>query len=293
MWGISVASGTPAFSAASAGARVRMSLTTACGRISSRSGSSAWAASAAWAPSADSGAGGGNIRYSSAAVKSRPAPSTAARRSSQVSTVPSWPRRVSARPRAIVGKTWPGSPKAASSSLRLWRGGGASRAGRGGAHTLTGPCEDDLGHVAVARGAQQEADRLADVLGPDHLLAGDLSLGELGHRRVDEGRRQRRALDPFGARLAVGDFGEVDHRRLGRGVDREPALAHLAGDRGGVDEQRLAVLGARLTQHRQALAGADDQRPQVDGELHVEVLGLDLGHRRTDPDAGVVDQNVE
>src|SRR3954451_11903939 len=215
MWGISVASGTPAFSAASAGARVRMSLTTACGRISSRSGSSARAASAAWAPSADSGSGGGNIRYSSAAVKPRPAPSTAARRSSQVSTVTSWPRRVSARPRAIVGKTWPRSPTAASSSLRRWRGGGASRAGLGAADPLTGPCEDDLGHVAVARGAQQEADRLADVLGPDHLLARDLSLSELGHRRIDEGGCEGRALDAFAAGLAVGAFREVDHRRLG------------------------------------------------------------------------------
>ena len=88
-------------------------------------------------------------------------------------------------------------------------------------------------------------------------------------------------------------FGEVDHRGLGRGVDREPALADLAGDRGGVDEQRLAVLGAGLAQHRQPLAGADDQRPQVDPELHVEVLGLDLGHRRADPDPGVVDERVE
>ena len=56
------------------------------------------------------------------------------------------------------------------------------------ADALTGPGEDDLRHVAVARGPQQEADRLADVLGADHLLAGDLALGELGHRRVDEGR---------------------------------------------------------------------------------------------------------
>ena len=56
-------SGSPAallrFSAASDGASVRMSLTTACGRISSSSGSSARAASAAWAPSAESGSGGG------------------------------------------------------------------------------------------------------------------------------------------------------------------------------------------------------------------------------------------
>src|SRR5215207_4712334 len=280
MWGISVASGTPAFSAARAGARVRMSLTTAWGRVSSSNGSSARAASPAWLPSSESGSGGGNIRYSSAGVKPRPAPSTASRRSSQLSSVTWWPRSASARPRAIAGKTWPASPNAASSSRMLGAGEtGPPLAGLGAADSLTGPGEDDLGHMAVARGAQQEADRLADVLGLDHLLSGHLALGELGHRRVDEGRREGRALDPFGAGLAVRALGEVDHRRLRRRVDREPPLSRLAGDRGGVDEQRLAVLGPRLAQHRQALAGADDQRPQIDAELHVEVLGLDLGHR--------------
>src|SRR5215213_10199644 len=228
MWGISVASGSPAFSAASAGARVRMSLTTACGRISSSRGSSARAASAAWLPSSESGSGGGNIRYSSAGVKPRPAPSTAPRRSSQLSSVTSCPRSASARPRAIAGKTWPASPNAATSSRRLGAGEtGPPLAGLGAADSLTGPGEDDLGHVAVARGAQQEADRLADVLGLDHLLGGHLPLGELGHRGVDEGRRQSRALDTFGAGLAVGPLGEVDHRRLRRRVDREPALTHL------------------------------------------------------------------
>src|SRR6476659_1015683 len=57
MCGISVARGTPATSAASAGASVRMSLTTTCGRISPNSGSSARAASAAWPPSGESGSG--------------------------------------------------------------------------------------------------------------------------------------------------------------------------------------------------------------------------------------------
>ena len=114
MWGISVASGTPAASAASVGARVRMSATTTAGSRLSISGSSARAASAACRPSSVSGSGGGKMRYSSAATKSSPAPSTAARRSSQVSIVTSWPRRASARPSEIAGKTWPGSPKAAT-----------------------------------------------------------------------------------------------------------------------------------------------------------------------------------
>src|SRR6476659_1556450 len=284
MCGISVARGTPATSAASAGASVRMSLTTTCGRISPNSGSSARAASAAWPPSGESGSGGGNIRYYSAAADPTPAPSTAARRSSQVSIVTSCPRPDSARPRAMAGKTCPGSPKAATrnrmSSLRR-------------VQALAGSGEDDLRHVAVGRRVQQETHCLADVLRPDHLLAGDLPLGELGHRGVDEAWGQCRALDAGAADFAVRRLGEVDHGTLGCGVDGKPGLSALAGDRGGVDDQRLAVLAAGLAQHRQALAGADDQRPQVDRQLHVEIFGLDLLHRRADPHAGVVDERVE
>ena len=39
---------------------------------------------------------------------------------------------------------------------------------------------------------------------------------------------------------------QPDHGELRRRVDRQPGLAALAGDRGGVDHERLAVLGARL-----------------------------------------------
>src|ERR1700759_2542337 len=59
MCGISVARGTPAASAASVGARVRMSETTTAGSSRSISGSSARAASAAWRPGAGAGRGGG------------------------------------------------------------------------------------------------------------------------------------------------------------------------------------------------------------------------------------------
>src|SRR3954447_24788458 len=172
MWGISVASGIPARSAASVGARVRMSLTTTWGRKPSSSGSSARAASAACWPSSESGSGGGNIRYSSAAAKPSPAPSTASRRSSQVSTTTSCPRAAIAFPNAIAGKTWPASPKAAT---RIRNG---PLVPLGGIETLAGPGEDDLGDVAVARGPQQEADCLAEVLGSDHLLRRDLALDE-------------------------------------------------------------------------------------------------------------------
>src|SRR6188474_1135960 len=204
MWGIRVASGIPARSAARLGARVRMSLTTACGCISSSKGSSASAASAAWAPSGESGSGGGNIRYSSAAAKPSPAPSTTARRSSQVSIVTSWPRSRSANPSEIAGKTWPGAPKAATRKRRLSPPPVTAMPPLGRIQALAGSGEDYLGHVAVARRAQQEADRLTEVLGPDHLLARHLALGKLGHRCVDEAGRECCALDASAPGLPVG-----------------------------------------------------------------------------------------
>src|SRR6201996_838082 len=252
MWGIRVASGTPAASAARVGASVRMSETTTAGSSRSISGSSARAASAAWRPSSVSGSGGGKVRYSSAAAKPSPAPSTAARRSSQVSTVSSCPRRASPRPSEIAGKTWPGSPKAATRTRTL--GGGVDLAGAG---------EDDLRDVAVGGDPEQVADRLADIRRLNHRLGRDRALDEVGHRGVDEGGGERRAGDPLFAHLALGGGAEVDQRGLGRAVDREPGLAPFAGDRGGVDDQRLAVLEARLSQHRHRFARAEDGRAQV------------------------------
>src|ERR1700743_1872302 len=168
MGGIRVGGGPRAPWAAGGGAGVRMPETTPAGSSRSISGSSARAASAAWRPSSVSGSGGGKVRYSPAAAEPSPAPSTAARRSSQVSTVTSCPRRASARPSEIAGKTWPGSPKAATRTRTL---GGAVRFTRAG--------EDDLRDVAVGGGLQQVADPLTDVARPDHRLG--------RHRLLDEG----------------------------------------------------------------------------------------------------------
>ena len=57
---------------------------------------------------------------------------------------------------------------------------------------------------------------------------------------------KRRHLDPLARDLLLGRLREADHRRLGRRVHRQPRLPGLAGDRGRVDDQRLAVLGAGL-----------------------------------------------
>ncbi len=48
-----------------------------------------------------------------------------------------------------------------------------------------------------------------------------------------------------------------------------------------------------LAQHRHRLAVEEDDRAQVDVELHVQALGLDVGNAGTDADAGVVDEHVE
>ena len=47
---------------------------------------------------------------------------------------------------------------------------------------------------------------------------------------------------------------QPDDAELRGRVGSEPALSVLAGDRRGVDDQRLPVLGARLLEQRDALA---------------------------------------
>ncbi len=140
---------------------------------------------------------------------------------------------------------------------------------------------------------QQESNGLAQVGGLDHLLSWNLALRELRHRGIDKARRKCRTLDSGAACLAMRGLGEVDYRGLGCCIDREPSLPAFARNRGGVEDQGLTVLFARLTQHRQALASTKDQRPEVDGELHIEVLSLDLFHRCTNSDSSIVDQNIE
>jgi hypothetical protein len=54
----------------------------------------------------------------------------------------------------------------------------------------------------------------------------------------------------------------------------------------------LTTSGGR-TQHLDGLAVEEDERAQVDVELHVQPFGLDLRDRRADSDAGVVDEHIE
>jgi hypothetical protein len=53
------------------------------------------------------------------------------------------------------------------------------------------------------------------------------------------------------------------------------------------------VLGAGRAQQVGALAVEEDDRPQVEVELHVGPFGDDVADRRADPHAGAVDEHVE
>ena len=81
--------------------------------------------------------------------------------------------------------------------------------------------------------------------------------------------------------------------RLRRGVDAQPGLAGLAGDRRHVHDERVAVLRAGGPQQRRALAVEEDHRAQVHGELEVDALGRGLARRRRDARRRRVDEHVE
>ena len=100
-------------------------------------------------------------------------------------------------------------------------------------------------------------------------------------------------LIPSRVELLVHRLRVADHARLGGRVDRQERLPGLAGDRGEVDHDGVAVLAAGGAQHLGALAVEEDDRAQVDGELEVDALGLVLVDGRAGADAGVVDQHVE
>ena len=65
-------------------------------------------------------------------------------------------------------------------------------------------------------------------------------------------------LIPSRVQLLVHRLGPADHGGLGRGVDGQPGLARLAGDRRHVHDERVAVLGAGRAQQVRALAVEED-----------------------------------
>ena len=140
---------------------------------------------------------------------------------------------------------------------------------------LAGALEDDLRDHAGRADVEREAHRLGDV-GRCRIIssAGTCVADPLGHRRLDEARAQRERLDALAVELLVHRLRPADDGELRGAVDRQPRLARLAGDRGGVDDERVPVLGAGRAQHVGALAVEEDDRAQVEVELHVDPLRL-------------------
>ena len=85
---------------------------------------------------------------------------------------------------------------------------------------------------------------------------------------------------------------EADHARLRRRIDGEPPLARLARNRSRIDDQRLPMLPARLAKHPQALARRDHDRPEIEIELHVDLLRRIPLDRPAQANAGVVHQHI-
>src|SRR4051812_20099514 len=115
---MSVATGTRSSSPASAGASVRMSLTIASGRNSATGGRVSRTARTTASYGASGFSSVGKTWYSGAASNRIPSASTYGAHCRHVCSTTSCPRATSARPSAIIGNAWPGSPNAPSSSRR-------------------------------------------------------------------------------------------------------------------------------------------------------------------------------
>ena len=89
-----------------------MSATATSGAKSCTNGRISWAARTAAAYGLSGFSRVGKTWYSGACVNVMPAASTGSRHLRQVSSATVWPRSTSALPSAIIGKAWPGSPKA-------------------------------------------------------------------------------------------------------------------------------------------------------------------------------------
>src|SRR4051812_45456089 len=95
-----------------------MSETIACGRTSATSGRVSCTARTTASNGLSGRPGVGKTWYSGAGAKRMPSASTCSAQRRHVCSTTSWPRAASARPSAIIGNAWPGSPKAPSSSRR-------------------------------------------------------------------------------------------------------------------------------------------------------------------------------
>ena len=99
---------------------------------------------------------------------------------------------------------------------------------------------------------------------------------------------------PLAGELLVHRLGEADDAVLGRRVDAEARRRRClpaTEDMLTTSASRCSAPAARSSVQR--LAVEEDHRAQVERQLQVDVLGLELVDRAADPQAGVVDEDVE
>jgi hypothetical protein len=134
--------------------------------------------------------------------------------------------------------------------------------------------------VAGRRGAQQEPQRLPQVVGLHQLVVGDAGVFEPAcHWRGGEAGDDRRELDAGLAVLHLSGLGHGGHPSLGGGVEGEPWRTALGRGGADVDHERLPVLGARRLEHLERLLEGREERAQVYVEVALHDLGIDLRQR--------------
>src|SRR3954454_6371787 len=269
VWGMSVATGTPSSSPASAGASVRTSFTIASGRSSATSGRVSPTARTTASYGASGFSSVGKTWYSGAGSKRMPSSSTCDAQRRHVCSTTSWPRATSARPSAIIGNACPGSPKAPSSSLR---GSGFTKLGdeaqlldalllRSGdrrdperADACVAVDGEPLAHV-VGRPAQRHGvDELVGHRGGRLVaLAVEVEVLDLLRRRLEAVAHGERVVEVLLARAHAADV-QRDERPhpVARGQE-------VVADR-DVDRRRDVEAVERAVRPRRALL---EQRPQI------------------------------
>ena len=164
--------------------------------------------------------------------------------------------RATPAPRARLAARPPGRrarPRAARARVRRARrrrSRAPGRRARPGAlgrdrEPAAGLLEEDLGDHAAGGEAQQHPHRLGDVLGRIMSSAGTCRLTKSVIGVSTNAGHSAHRLDALAVELLVHRLGEADDGVLRGRVDRQPRLAALAGDRRGVDDERVVVLGAR------------------------------------------------
>ena len=173
----------------------------------------------------------------------------------------------------------------------IWRATSCERPSGSGAVARTSPGRMNWisGTMQCGRGAQQEAHRLGDVLGLDHLLLGHLPSTQSVMAVSTKPGQSAVTCTPSPASSLCSRLAQARPRRTSS-PSRPPASPARACRRSRPCStiSALPCSAPASLSMRDALAGDQVDGAQVDVELQVELLGLGVRHRRADADAGVV-----